>query len=104
MIWKDATLITFATETDRLGNEVKTDTEAETKPVLLRPTPWTAEEILLDTREVTKTEQRFAVPLPYAEAARFTHARIEDVLYEITTTENLSPRWSVLHVKAYKHR
>lgn len=102
MVWKDAELINFETTTDRLGNEVRTNTEAETKPVLLRPTPWTAEEILLDTREVTRTEQRFAVPLPYSTAARFNYARIEGTLYEITDTENLAPRWSVLHVKAYK--
>ena len=102
MIWTDATLLTYETETDRLGNEIPTDIVHDSRDVQLRYTPWTDEQILADLREVTKTEQQFAVPLPYSEVKDFTNVRIDDVLYKITETQDLAPRWSVLRVKVYK--
>lgn len=102
MKWTDATLLTYQTETDRLGNEVPTGSIKESLDVSLRYTPWTSEQILADLREITKTEQQFAVPRSYSEVSHFTHAKIDDVLYKITETQDLSPRWTVLRVKVYK--
>lgn len=102
MIWKEATLITYVTAKDRLGNDIPTDVIENSQHVVLRHTPWTSEQILADTRDITRTEQRFVAPYPYSSVKDFNYVSMDNVLYKITETQDLNPRWSVLQVKVYK--
>lgn len=102
MKWKSCQLqiITNQTE-DALGN--MTGGEWETvKDTYCRFTPWTDEQIAMDSRNVTKNEQRFAIPIPYCRFPKCTHAVIDGVRQKITETIDLSPRYTLIQVEVYK--
>lgn len=102
MIWKPCQLqaITGQSE-DALGNP--TGGEWETiKNTFARFTPWTDEQIALEGREVTKNEQRFVIPIPFASFPDCTHAVIDGRRQQITEKIDLAPRYTVLQVKVYK--
>lgn len=102
MIWEPCQLqiITGQTE-DALGNLVGGEwvTVANTS---CRATPWTDQQILVDTRGVTKNEQRFAIPISYDNFPDCTHAVIDGVRQKIKETIDLTPRYTVIQVEVYK--
>lgn len=102
MIWKPCSLQTITGQTeDALGN--MTGGEWDTvKETFARFTPWTDEQITLEGREVTRNEQRFAIPISFEIFPKCTHAVIEGIRQEITQTIDLTPRYTVIQVKAYK--
>lgn len=102
MIWKTCILKAKQSEgTDALGNPVlqSWQTVAETKA---RHTPWTDEQIALEGREVTRTEQRFLLPIPRASIPDFQRAEIGGIAYDITEVIDLAPRWTVIQGKVHK--
>lgn len=102
MIWKECLLQKKTGQTeDALGNLVG----GEWTTVLdtfCRSTPWTDQQILVDTRGVTKNEQRFAIPIPFKNFPDCTHAVIEGARQKIKETIDLTPRYTVIQVEVYK--
>ena len=93
MIWHDVKLQKEITKQDELGNNVATgdfDIVTETRALY---TPWTSEEIVFDSRGVTKTQQKYVVPLPYNTVKLATHIAIDDVNFVIKSVTDLAPRW-----------
>ena len=103
MIWKPCTLEVLTGQTeDVLGNLIGGDWEtlAET---FTRFTPWTDEQIALEGRDVTRNEQRFALPLPLGRFPKnATHATIGECRQKIKEVIDLCPRYTVIQVEAYK--
>lgn len=112
MKWKSCRLqiITNQTE-DALGN--MTGGEWKTvKDTYCRFTPWTDLQVSLGnisqqnssygSRNATKNEQRFAIPVPYCRFPKCTHAVIDGVRQKITEIIDLSPRYTLIQVEVYK--
>ena len=102
MIWKSCQLqiITGQTE-DVLGNMVGGEWQT-VKDTFCRFTPWTDEQIALEGRDVTRNQQRFAVPISFAKFPECTQAVIDGIRQQITEKIDLTPRYTVIQVKAYK--
>lgn len=102
MMWNPCQLqiLTGQTE-DELGNMVGGDWKTVEETVC-RHTPWTDEQISLEGRDVTRNEQRFAVPIPYDRFPSCTHAVVNGIRQEIRQTIDLSPRYTVIQVRVYK--
>lgn len=102
MIWKECFLQKKTGQIeDALGNLV----DGKWKTVmatLCRATPWTDSQILVDTRDVTKNEQRFAIPIPFQMFPECSHAVIGGVRQKIKEVIELSPRYTVIQVEVYK--
>ena len=102
MIWKECLLQKKTGQTeDALGNLIG----GEWTTVLdtfCRTTPWTDQQILVDTRGVTKNEQRFAIPIPFEVFPDCTHVVIDGVRQKIKETIDLTPRYTVIQVEVYK--
>lgn len=102
MIWKPCQLqIIIGQKKDELGNFVggEFETVCETRA---RFTPWTDEQIALEGREVTRNEQRFAIPISYDNFPDCTHAVIDGVRQKIKEKIDLTPRYTVIQVEVYK--
>ena len=102
MIWKACQLqiITNQTE-DALGNMVGGNWET-VKDTFCRFTPWTDEQIALEGRDVTKNEQRFAIPIPFKRFPECTHAVIDGIRQKIKEKIDLTPRYTVIQVEVSK--
>lgn len=102
MIWKACQLqiITNQTE-DALGNMVGGNWET-VKDTFCRFTPWTDEQIALEGRDVTKNEQRFAIPIPFKRFPECTHAVIDGIRQKIKEKIDLTPRYTVIQVEVCK--
>lgn len=102
MTWEPCSLQTLTGQTeDALGN--MTGGEWITvKETFARVTPWTDDQIALEGREVTRNEQRFAIPIPFASFPDCSHAVIDGIRQKITQTIDLTPRYTVIQVKVYK--
>lgn len=85
---------------DELGNPVYTWTDVLT--TYARRTPWTNEQIALEGRDVTRNEQRYAIPVPLARFPDCQRAVLGGRVQEITKVEDLSPRYTGIQVKGYK--
>lgn len=102
MIWKECLLQKKTGQTeDALGNLVGGEWTTVLKTSCL-DTPWTDQQILVDTRGITKNEQRFAIPIIYEEFPDCTHAVIDGVRQKIKETIDLTPRYTVIQVEVYK--
>lgn len=102
MIWKPCALQIITNQTtDELGNKVGGEWKT-VKSTLCRTTPWTDEQILSDTRGITKNQQRFALPIPFPEFPDCTHALIGGVRQKINEVIDLSPRYTAIQVEVYK--
>lgn len=102
MIWKPCQLQAVINQTeDALGNMVGGEwkTVEETS---CRFTPWTDEQIALEGREITRNEQRFAIPISYDDFPDCTHAVIDGVRQKIKEKIDLTPRYTVIQVEVYK--
>ena len=102
MIWKPCQLqiITGQTE-DALGNMVSGEWQT-VKDTFCRFTPWTDQQIALEGREVTRNEQRFAIPIPFSQFPQCTHAVIDGHRQKIKEVIDLAPRYTVIQVEIYK--
>lgn len=102
MIWKECLLQKKTGQTeDELGNLVGGYWKT-VSTTLCRATPWTDQQILVDTRDVTKNEQRFAIPIPFQMFPECSHAVIGGVRQKIKEVIELSPRYTVVQVEVYK--
>ena len=102
MIWKPCQLQVITNQTeDALGNMVGGEWKT-VKETTCRFTPWTDEQIAFEDREVTRNEQRFAIPIPYDIFPACTHAVIAGIRQEIKQKIDLTPRYTVIQVKVYK--
>lgn len=102
MIWKACLLQIVSGQTeDALGNPTGGQWQTVLK-TFARLTPWTDEQISIEGREVTRNEQRFAIPISFASFPECTHAVIDNVRQEIVEKIDLSPRYTVIQVKVYK--
>ena len=102
MIWKPCVLQKQMCQTeDALGNMVGGEWET-VEETYCRFTPWTDNQIALEGREVTRNEQRFAIPIPYSDFPDCTHAVIDSHRQKITETIDLTPRYTVIQVEVYK--
>lgn len=102
MIWKSCDLQIQENQTvDALGNPTGTSWNTVKKTVC-RFTPWTDEQISLESREVTRNEQRFAIPISFADFPKCSHVVIDGIRQEITQKIDLTPRYTVIQVKVYK--
>lgn len=101
LIWKKCILQNrVKTGEDALGNDVyKWIDIAETAA---RFTPWTAEQIAVEGRDVAVNERRFALPIPFSEFPECHRAVISGKPQEITKAINLFPRFTLIQVKSYK--
>ena len=102
MIWKSCLLQKKTGQIeDALGNLVggEWSTVLETS---CRFTPWADEQIAIEGREVTKNEQRFAIPISFSNFPDCTHAVIDGIRQKINQKIDLTPRYTVIQVKAYK--
>lgn len=102
MIWKPCQLQVISDQTkDELGNPIG-GTWQTVKDTFCRSTPWTDEQIALEGRDVTKNEQRFAIPIPFECFPECTHAVIDGHRQEIKEIIDLTPRYTVIQVELYK--
>lgn len=102
MIWKSCQLQILTRQTeDALGN-MTGGTWQTVKDTFCRFTPWTDEQIALEGRDVTRNEQRFALPLPIERFPSCTHAVIDGHRQKITQVIDLFPRYTVIQVEVYK--
>lgn len=102
MIWKPCQLQVLTGQMkDVLGNMVGSEWET-VENTYARSTPWTDEQIALEGREVTKNEQRFAIPIPFDSFPECTHAVISGRRQRITNTIDLTPRYTAIQVERYK--
>lgn len=102
MIWKACQLQVITNQTeDALGNMVGGNWET-VKDTFCRFTPWTDEQIALEGRDVTKNEQRFAIPIPFERFPECTHAVIDGIRQKIKEKIDLTPRYTVIQVEVYK--
>lgn len=101
MIWKECILYA-ETENgkDELNNPIY-ELE-EVKKTVCRFTPWTDEQIALEGREVTKNEQRFAIPISFSEFPECSYAEIDGVQQKIRDKIDLEPRYTVIQVRVYE--
>lgn len=102
MIWRPCRLeiLTGQTE-DALGNMVGGEWQI-VKNTYARFTPWADEQIALEGRDVTKNEQRFAIPIPFAGFPDCTHAVISGRRQRIEKKIDLAPRYTIIQVNLYK--
>lgn len=111
MIWKKAIVysMTATGDTDELGNAVKVKSEIWEGDA--RFTPWTVEEIQSNgknlsnfgqSREVTKSEQMYALPVNYNTIQFAEQVELDGVLHDIISISELSPRWTLIQVRVYK--
>lgn len=102
MIWKACQLQVITNQTeDALGNMVGGNWET-VKDTFCRFTPWTDEQIALEGRDVTKNEQRFAIPIPFERFPECTHAVIDGIRQKIKEKIDLTPRYTVIQVEVCK--
>ena len=102
MIWKSCDLQIKEGQTeDVLGNQTG-GKWSTVKKTVCRFTPWTDEQISLEGREVTRNEQRFAIPVLFSDFPECSHAVIDGVRQEISQKIDLAPRYTVIQVKVYK--
>lgn len=102
MIWKACQLQVITNQTeDALGNMVGGKWET-VKDTFCRFTPWTDEQIALEGRDVTKNEQRFAIPIPFERFPECTHAVIDGIRQKIKEKIDLTPRYTVIQVEVCK--
>lgn len=101
MIWKTCILkAKVQNGEDALKNPVyEWQTVLET---VARHTPWTNEQITVEDREVTRNEQRFIIPIPYEDFPKCDQAVMDGHARQIRQVIDLSPRWTVIQVRAYK--
>lgn len=103
MIWEKCVLYAETIDcedTDELGNPNK-----GTKQVWAgnaRFTPWSDQQITLEGRDVTKTEQLYAVPVDYDIIKNVVSAELDGVKLKVIEVTAQAPRWSVLRVRKYK--
>ena len=100
MIWKPVTLIN-RTETgqDALGNPVYEESPDSQFPA--RFTPWDAQDIALEGREVTVNQRKLLVRIPHREFPDCQKIQFEGEIYQVMQVTGLSPRFTLLHVKKY---
>lgn len=102
MMWKMCKLyIESETGIDELGNPTTADVLVKT--TVARFTPWTVAEIELEGREVTKDEQKFILPVPFASLNLVRKAKIDDTWYEVVDKIEHTPRMSAIRVRVYKN-
>lgn len=102
MIWKECLLQRKTGQTeDALGNLVGGEWETVDE-TFCRFTPWTDEQIALEGRDVTKNEQRFAIPISYDDFPDCTHAVIDGVRQKIKEKIDLAPRYTAIQVEVYE--
>lgn len=102
MIWKSCDLQKRTNrQPDALGNMTGGDWEI-VKATLARRTPWSTLGTDLDGRTVTRNEQWFLLPVPFAELPECTHAVIDGVRQEITELVDLTPRYTAVRVEVHK--
>lgn len=101
MIWEQVLLYgeSETGEEDELGNVVKEPIEIYNGRA--RHTPWTDQDILVNGRDVTMTEQRYAIPIGYEDIKNATILEIDGYALDITQIINLTPRWTVVQCKRY---
>lgn len=100
MKWETITLETADTEKDALGNTVEDGTYTKKADTKARTTPWTMEEENLLGLDVTKNQQRMAVPLPYNTVREATHIKSRDIYLRIIEAHELAPRWTLITTEA----
>lgn len=101
MIWKSCVLQKKKkTGEDALKNPVYG--WADVKRTRARETPWTNKQIALEGRGVTQNEQWFAIPVPFVYFPECERAVIDDHAQEIMQKIDLSPRYTLIQVRAYK--
>lgn len=100
MIWKSVTLIN-RTETgqDALGNSIYGESPGSQFPA--RFTPWDAQDIALEGREVTVNQRKLLVRIPHREFPDCQKIQFEGEIYQVMQITGLSPRFTLLHVKKY---
>ena len=101
MIWKKCLL----KAREKVGEDALKNPVYEWKTVKktrARSTPWTDEQIALEGREITRNEQRFAIPISFDQFPECTHAVIDGRRQKIKEKIDLTPRYTVIQVEAYK--
>lgn len=102
MKWETATLIEkVKVREDELGNSIYENKEILT--VKSRFSPWTEEQISLESRDVTLNEQRVIIPISYSNLPEFELIKIKDELFKVKQKMDLSPRFTMLQIKKYKN-
>lgn len=104
MIWKKCVLYNEtvnAEVTDELGNPEKGTEQVWTGDA--RFTPWSDQQIALEGRDVTRNEQLYAIPVGYDTVKNVVKAEMNGVMLKVVEVTELTPRWSVIRVKVYKH-
>lgn len=101
MIWKSVTLLN-RTETgqDALGNPIYEESSCSVFPA--RFTPWDAQDIALEGREVTTNQRKLLVRVPRKEIPDCQKVEFEGDIYQITQITDLYPRFTMLYVKKHK--
>lgn len=100
MTWKEVTLIN-CTETgrDALGNPTCEESAGSIYPA--RFTPWDAQDIALEGREVTVNQRKLLVRVPRTEFPECRKIQFEGEVYQVMQITDLSPRFTLLYVKKY---
>lgn len=101
MIWKPVTLIN-RTETgqDALGNPVYEESPDSQFPA--RFTPWDAQDMALEGREVTVNQRKLLVRVARKEFPACEKVSFDGGMYTISQITDLYPRFTLLYVTEYK--
>lgn len=102
MMWRPCTLYARKDtgEKDALGNAVYA--QVSVLSTRARYTPWTDSQISLEGRDITSTEQRYALPIHPERFPKCEYAEIDGIKREITEVIKLEPRYTVIQVRSYK--
>ena len=101
MKWEECSLIRKEkVGEDMLGNAEYSDFRVKDCPG--RFTPWANEEVHLEGRDITQNQRKLLLRLPFSDFPTCEKVRIAGLNYEIKRIIDLSPRFVLLHVKAYK--
>lgn len=100
MIWKEATLLSLeVTGKDALNNDIKT--EKEVLGVKGRFTPWSANDLALEDREVTVNQRKFLLRIKKKDYPKCDRVRVDGETYDIKNVFDLG-RFVLLYVKRFK--
>lgn len=101
MIWKPITLLNCSkTGEDALGNPIYEESQGSVFSA--RFTPWDAQDVTLEGREITANQRKLLVRMPRKEIPDCQKVEFEGKIYQITQITDLYPRFTMLYVKRYK--
>ena len=101
MRWLKATLLhSVETGTDKLGNPIKVDKEVQTVDV--RMAPWSLDDVALEGREITETNEKIVCRIRYESFPECDKVCIDGKIYHINGIRRHEARYVALTARNQK--